>query len=92
MEKVVILNDKKEEPIIEYPTKWGFKVIGKDKDKLLLSIKEVMGDKEHNCSFGNSSKTGKFYSYNASCIVKTKEERDEIFASFENHKDINMVI
>ena len=85
----------KTRPDIEYPTNWGFKLIGRDKDKLLSCIKEIMkdvGDKEHLCSLGNSSKTGKFHTYNTSCIVDTEEERNKIFKYFEDHDDVDMVI
>jgi len=85
----------KTRPDIEYPTNWGFKLIGRDKDKLLACIKEIMkdvGDKEHLCSLGNSSKTGKFHTYNTSCIVDTEEERNKIFKYFEDHDDVDMVI
>jgi len=58
-------------------------------------MKEV-GDKEHLCSLGNSSKTGKktgkFHTYNTSCIVDTEEERNKIFKYFEDHDDVDMVI
>jgi len=89
----VILDDKTiEKPKIDYPTSWGFKLIGRDKDKLLACIKEGMGEKAHLCSLGNASKTGKFHSYNASCQVENEEERNKIFKFFEDHKDVNMVI
>ena len=81
-----------ERPDIEYPTNWGFKIIGKDKEKLLACIKEVMGEKEHLCSLGNQSRTGKFTTYNASCSVDTEEERNRIFKYFSDHADIDMVI
>jgi putative lipoic acid-binding regulatory protein len=89
----VILNDKtQKKPKIEYPTNWGFKIIGRDKEALLACIKEVMGDKKHLCSVGNVSKTGKFHSYNASCKVENQEERDRLFKCFQDHDDVNMVI
>ena len=95
-EKTVILDEKTEEkPKITYPTQWGFKIIGRDKEALLTCIKEIMkevGDKEHLCSLGNSSKTGKFHTYNASCNVETEEERNKIFKYFENHDEVEMVI
>ena len=88
-----ILNkNTQERPTIEYPTNWGFKLIGRDKEKLLACIKEAMGEKEHLCSLGNTSKTGKFHSYNASCIVDTEEERNRIFKYFKDHDDVDMVI
>jgi putative lipoic acid-binding regulatory protein len=89
----VILDDKTQnKPKIEYPTNWGFKLIGKDKESLLACIKEVMGDKEHLCSVGNASRTGKFHSYNTSCVVKSQEERDRLFKYFQDHDDVKMVI
>jgi len=88
-----ILNkNTQERPTIEYPTNWGFKLIGRDKEKLLACIKEAMGEKEHLCSLGNASRTGKFHSYNASCTVDTEEERNRIFKYFEEHDDVEMVI
>ena len=84
-----------ERPEINYPTSWGFKLIGRDKEALLKCIKEIMrevGEKEHLCSLGNASRTGKFHSYNASCTVDTEEERNRIFKYFEDHDDVDMVI
>ena len=90
---MIASDDKTQEsPKIEYPTQWGFKLIGRDKEALLASIKEVMGDKEHLCSLGNPSRTGKFHSYNASCTVESQEERDRLFRAFQDHDDVKMVI
>jgi len=91
----ILDNNTPEKPEINYPTSWGFKLIGRDKEALLKCIKEIMkevGDKKHLCSLGNASKTGKFHSYNASCTVDTEEERNKIFKYFEDHDDVNMVI
>lgn len=88
----ILNSETKERPEISYPTNWGFKLIGRDKEKLLACIKEAMGEKEHLCSLGNASRTGKFHSYNASCTVDTEEERNKIFKYFEDHDDVDMVI
>jgi putative lipoic acid-binding regulatory protein len=89
---MILANKTKEKPVIEYPTNWGFKLIGRDKDALLSCIKEAMKGKEYLCSIGNKSKNGKFHSYNASCNVESEEERNKIFKYFEEHDDVNMVI
>ena len=91
-DKLVLDESCKTRPDIDYPTNWGFKIIGRDKDNLLKCIKEAMGEKEHQCSLGNKSKTGKFHSYNASCTVETEEERNKIFKYFEDHNDVDMVM
>jgi len=88
----ILNSETKERPEISYPTNWGFKLIGRDKDKLLACIKEAMGEKEHLCSLGNASRTGKFHAYNASCTVDSEEERNRIFKYFEDHDDVEMVI
>jgi putative lipoic acid-binding regulatory protein len=89
----MILDDKtQEKPKIVYPTNWGFKIIGRDKDALHQVIKDTMGDKEHECTYANTSKGGKFHSYNASCSVETQEERDRLFKAFQDHDDVQMVI
>ena len=89
---MILDENSKRQPEIKYPTNWGFKIIGRDKEKLHAAVKEIMGDKEHLCSFGNESKNGKFCSFNASCQVHSKEDRDRIFKAFQDHKDIDMVI
>ena len=91
----VLDNSTPEKPEINYPTKWGFKLIGRDKEALEKCIKDIMkniGDKTHSCTLGNKSRTGKFHSYNASCMVDTEEERNKIFKYFEDHDDVDMVI
>ncbi|SFV57089.1 Proposed lipoate regulatory protein YbeD [hydrothermal vent metagenome] len=88
----ILDNNTPEKPTIEYPTQWGFKIIGKNKDKLLKCIQEAMGEKKHDCKLGNSSRTGKFHTYNASCSVESEEERNKIFKYFETHEAVNMVI
>lgn len=89
---VILDGSCKTRPDIEYPTKWGFKLIGRDKDKLLLCIKEIMKTRRYTCHRGNVSKTGKFQSYNTSCMVESEEDRNQLFKAFETHSAVNMVI
>ena len=88
---MILDKNTKERPEINYPTKWGFKIIGKDKDKIEEAIKSVFGDKEHSCKFSNVSKNGKFNSYSAECVVDSEEERDKLYKAFNDHDDINYV-
>jgi putative lipoic acid-binding regulatory protein len=89
----VIFDDKtQEKPHIDYPTQWGFKIIGRDPDALHSAIKEVMGDKEHLCHPGHRSRRGTFHTYNATCTVESEAERNRLFKAFADHDDIEMVI
>lgn len=94
-EKLILDSECKTRPDIDYPTKWDYKLIGKDLDKLVDCVKLIMketGDKTYTCTQGNVSRTGKFHSYNTSCTVDSEEERNKIFKYFEGHDDVDMVI
>jgi len=89
----VILNDKtKEKPKIEYPCNWGFKLIGRDKEKIKDAIKDIINDREYEYRDGNISRSGKFVTVNTNCNVESQEDRDRIFKAFNEHENIDMVI
>ena len=55
-EKHLILDSEcKTKPDIEYPTSWSYKLIGRDLDALISLVKEVMKEKPHTCTQGNTS-------------------------------------
>lgn len=91
-DKQALNTECKTKPDISYPTKWQYKIIGRVPSELLSCIKEVMGGREHTCSKGNSSKTGKFTTYNTTCTVTSEEERNKIFKYFEESESVKMVI
>jgi len=89
----VIFDDKTpDKPQIDYPTQWGFKLIGRDQEALRQAIRDVMGDREHLCHLGHSSRTGKFHTWNATCTVEHEADRDALFKAFADHDAVEMVI
>ena len=89
---MILDNKTQEKPEINYPAKWGFKVIGKDKTKVQQAVKEIMGEKEHTCKFSNSTTKGNYHSYSAECTVESEEERDNLYKAFGKHDDVHYVI
>ena len=89
---MILDKNTEEKPEINYPTKWGFKVIGRDKDKVEQAIKDILCNKTHSCKFSNSSKGGKFSSFSAECTVDNEEERDALYKAFGEHSDVNYVM
>ena len=89
---MILDKNTQNKPEINYPTKWGYKVIGKDKDRVEKAIKEILGHKEHICNFSNVSKNGKFSSFSAECTVESEEERDALYKLFGEHNDVNYTI
>jgi putative lipoic acid-binding regulatory protein len=89
---MILSNECKTKPDIEYPCEWGYKIIGTDKQKLEASVIEVMGEREYQIKKGNSSSKGKFHSLNARCVVISEEDRYLIFNKFQKHPAVKMVI
>ena len=81
-----------EKPQIDYPCKWGYKIIGRDRLKLEASIFEVMGERDYKTPTYNSSSKGKFHALSTACQVESQEDRDSIFKAFQNHEAVKMVI
>jgi putative lipoic acid-binding regulatory protein len=90
--KLILDDTCKTKPDITYPTQWSYKLIGRDLNALIDAVKDVMKNRPHTCTQGNSSKNGKFHSYNTTSTVASEEDRNQIFKAFEEHKDIEMVI
>jgi len=89
---VLLDENSNEKPKIDYPCKWGYKIIGTERVKLEAVIFEVMGSRNYKQKGGNSSSKGKFHSLSTSCQVESEEDRDTIFKAFQEHKDVKMVI
>ncbi|NPA61465.1 MAG: DUF493 domain-containing protein [Epsilonproteobacteria bacterium] len=89
---MILDENSNQKPKIEYPCSWGFKLIGRDRDVIKGVIREIISDREYKNRDGHSSKSGKFVTVNTSCIVKSKEDRDRIFKSFQDSEYIDIVI
>ena len=88
-----MMNDsKKRSPVIEYPTKWGYKIIGTDVDMLLKAVEEATPGLEYEVTPSNISKGDKYYSLNVTVVVSSEVVRDLVFQKLSDHPDIKMVI
>jgi len=83
---------KKRKPVIEYPTKWGYKIIGTDVDKLLKAVEEATPGLKYEVTPSNISKGEKYFSLNVTVIVTSEVIRDLVFKKLSEHTDIKMVI
>ncbi len=87
------MNDpKKRKPVIEYPTKWGYKIIGADVDKLLKAVEGATPGLKYEVTPSNISKGEKYFSLNITVVVSSEVVRDLVFQKLSEHPDIKMVI
>ena len=88
-----MMNDpKKNKPVIEYPTKWEYKIIGNDVDKLLKAVEGAVPGLEYEITPSNISKNEKYYSLNVTVVVSSEVVRNLVFQKLSEHTDIKLVI
>ncbi len=77
---------------INYPCPWSYRIIGPDKGLVETAVLEIFCDLRYSLSPGNSSRTGKYHSWEISLEVKNQEQRDTLFQRLTSHRDIKVVI
>ncbi len=80
-----------EEVSIEYPCEWIYKVIGGDKGSVHNAIADIIQDSEYHITDSNTSKTGKYLSFNVVVMVGDEAYRNKIYQALKEHDDIKFV-
>ena len=83
MAQICDLNGKK--PDIVYPTFWEYKVIFDSNADEKSVIKECIKERNHKIIPSNTSKNGKFKSFNLSVLVSSDSERLELFSLLKKY-------
>ena len=87
----MIDNRDNEETSIDYPCEWIYKVIGSDKESVHNAIANIIQDREYLINDSNTSKTGKYLSFNVTVMVGDEAYRNKIYQAFKVHDDIKFV-
>jgi len=76
---------------IDYPCEWSYKVIGSDKESILNAVACIIQDKEYHINDSNTSKTGKYRSFDVKVVVSDEAYRNNIYQALKGHDDIKFV-
>ena len=87
----MIDNRDNEEVSIDYPCEWVYKVIGSDKESVHNAIADIIQDSEYHINDSNTSKTGKYLSFDVKVMVGDEAYRNKIYQAFKGHGDIKFV-
>ncbi len=87
----MIDNRENEEPSIDYPCEWVYKVIGSDKESVHGATASIIQDSAYQINDSNTSKTGKYLSFNVMVMVGDEAYRNKIYQAFKEHDDIKFV-
>jgi len=75
---------------ITYPRKWGYTIIGTDREKMRQAVRECIDNQE--CEVRDSKQHGKYYSQKFEAVVNSEEERNRFYQRLQQHKDIKFVL
>ena len=87
----MIDNRDNEETGIDYPCEWIYKIIGSDKESVHNAIAGIIQDSEYHISDSNTSKTGKYLSFDVKVMVGDEAYRNKIYQALKGHDDIKIV-
>ncbi len=88
----MVQENKTCKPIIEYPCKWLYKVIGSDRAQLQQAINNIIADTQCEITLSNSSSSGKYLCLNLEITVRNEEERNSIYLDLKEHPHIKIVL
>lgn len=77
---------------LSFPCPWTYTVFGEDETVLHEVVGGIVGSLEHTLSFSNTSKGGKYRSYELVVVVSSDDERLTIFRRLHEHPDIRYVL
>lgn len=81
-----------ENPIVEYPCKWSFRLIGSDAQLIRKAVEEYMNDSTHTLLPSNTSSSGKYVSLNLETIVSDENARNRIYEDLKKIPSLKMVL
>jgi uncharacterized protein len=79
-------------PIIIYPCKWAYTVIGISDEGVRAAVTEIMGDVEHDVRLARRSGQGTYFSFHVNAVVQDEAHRDRLFQALQKHPTVRMVL
>ena len=89
-----------QKPEVEYPCRWGYKVIGTEQEAVEVAARECVDNclgsdlesRDMKLDPSRKSAGGKYVSWSLSLRVDSLAERDALFAALSAHVAVKMVI
>ncbi len=77
---------------ITYPCEWGYKIIGKNREKMLLAVDSIIKADSMMIRESHTSSNGKYISLEIRVRVQNESERNSYFKMLAEHSEIRMVL
>ncbi len=70
---------------LTFPTPWTYTIFGTAEEAVRDAVRSIVTSLEHELTFSNASKTGRFLSFQLVVTVPSDEERLRIFRELREH-------
>ncbi|TFG89962.1 MAG: DUF493 domain-containing protein [Syntrophobacterales bacterium] len=87
-----MINEDDRKPVLEYPCRWAYKVIGSDKGEMEKAIGEIVQGCACTITPSNTSKTGKYHCLNLEMLVDDEGHRTGVYDRLRGHPAVKMVL
>ena len=79
-------------PEIEYPTRWGYRIVGTNEADIRAHVLELLADVEHELVFARQSRGGRYISLHLNLVVEDEAQRLAIFEHLAKHEAVRFVV
>ncbi len=77
---------------LRYPCVWGYRIIAASEGAVRKAVAAIVGEAEHSLTASNTSKTGRYLSFNLELTVHDEDHRKSILAALQNVQEIKYVL
>lgn len=81
-----------QQPDIDYPTDWRYKLVGREEVAIRQTVQRVVGDRDHQLALSNRSRKGNYLSLELKLRVTSEEDRLGLFQSLGDDDAIIYVL
>lgn len=79
-------------PSIDYPTPWGYRIVGTSEETMRAHVKDILAGVEHELVVGRQSRGGRYVSLHLSLVVADEAQRLSIYEQLARHESIRFVV
>lgn len=77
---------------IEYPCRWSFRIIGRDRESMEQAVTAYMKKADFLLTASNTSRSGKYVSLKLETVVLNEDARNQLYLDLKNISCIKLVI
>ena len=84
--------DKQDKPQIDYPTRWGYRIVGSDEARIRDHVEQCLAGRDHELVLSRRSSGGRYISLHLSLVVRDEADRLDINDRITSHEAVRLVL